>query len=60
MRDGLDQRRRNEGGSIRIEGLGRIKGEEVSKEAGSMGRSHGGPGDGIGRGIGSNPSGEDV
>ena len=28
----------------------------VGKEVGGVGRSHGGPGDGIGRGIGSNVS----
>jgi hypothetical protein len=59
-RNGLDKRRETEGASIRTEGLGRIKGEEVGKETGYVERSHGGPGDVIGRRIGSNPSGEGV
>jgi hypothetical protein len=48
LRNGLNDRRGNEGRNVRIERLGWVKREEVGEEAGGVGRSHGGTRDGVG------------
>jgi hypothetical protein len=60
LRNGLNNRRGNEGRNVGVEGLGWVKREEVGEETGGVGRSHGGTGDGGGGGFASYPGGEDV
>ena len=60
LRNGLNDRRGNESRNVRVKGLGRVKREEVGKEAGGVGRSHGGTRDSVGGRFGSDPGGEDV
>ena len=58
--DGLNDGMGNEGRNIWVEGLGRIKREEVGEETGGVGRSHGSTRNGVGGGLASGPGGEDV
>jgi len=60
LRNGLNDRRGNEGRNIRIEGLGRVKREKVGEEAGGVGRSHRGARDCVSGGLASRPGGKDV